>query len=509
MINSIKNKWRNYSILETESFYHLSFVTLVLFSISLRFFHLGEIIDDPHSWRQCDTANYIWDFYKNGVDFLHPAVCWMGGYKTLILEFPLTEALIAWLYQIFEPSTIIARLFFLFFYTLGVFYFYKNCAFFLQKKTAMFSTIIYTFLPLSYYYSRALHIDFFALSFAMGMNYYYLVGIKEQKVKKIVIGSLFATIAFLVKVPYAISFCFPLIYFITKEKKWPFCLKWTILFVYPDLLFAWWTFKSNAINSLAPDWHFIQGYRKFDDNFRWYFGTLEHRFVSKNWSTLFDRLVYDLSAGYIGTGFFLIGVCVSIFRKKYSLLWYWFLGVIVYLLIFFFLNVIHNYYQIPFVPLFAIFMAIGIEFLADFLESKNSILIQLFFLVTLCITAISFSEKSFFKQEIIYEDIGKQIAENSNENDLLIVSYGKLSVHCPLILYRAKRNGWSIPIDVINEKIVTNLCKEGCKYLAFIEEKLPKNDFGNFLKLYPMKTIPLQNGNKLFLIDLKTKKRLE
>ena len=36
--------------------------------IAIRCFHLGSEIDSPHDWRQCDTAHYIRDFYRNGID---------------------------------------------------------------------------------------------------------------------------------------------------------------------------------------------------------------------------------------------------------------------------------------------------------------------------------------------------------------------------------------------------------------------------------------------------------
>jgi len=505
MLNSFKSKFGNYFTVGTDSFNFLIFLILIIVSISLRFLHFGEIIDDPHGWRQCDTANYIWSFYKNGVDFFHPSVCWMGGYKTLILEFPLPEAIAAWLFEIFGPSNMLARFVFLFFYCGGVYYLYKICSLFLDKQTSQLATIIYTFLPLSYYYSRALHIDYFALSFSFGMFYYYLVGIKSQSVKKIVIGSLFATVAFLVKAPYAIFFCIPIVYTITKEKKWLFCFKWGILFAIPVVVFIWWIMKSTYINSLAPDWDFIPGYRKFDDNMKWYFGAFEHRFIIRSWNTLINRFYNDLSGGFINIGLLIIGICVSIYKKQHVILWFWLISVIIYLIVFFNLNVIHNYYQIPFVPVFAIFMAIGIVFLSDYFKTKNfHQWIQLFLLGILIYFSVNFSEKKFFTQEKEHQFIGKCIEENTKENDLIIVSYGGLSVHCPIILFRANRNGWSIPIKDLTTKITYNLLIEGCRYLAIIDNQMPGGEFRNFLIFYKRKEIPLSDGKILFLIDLNT-----
>ena len=92
------------------------FPILVLVLVGIRFVHFGEIVDEPHSWRQCDTANYIWAYYQDGIDLLHPSVCWMGGHKTTILEFPLPEAIISIFYKLFGPDLFWARLVFLAFF---------------------------------------------------------------------------------------------------------------------------------------------------------------------------------------------------------------------------------------------------------------------------------------------------------------------------------------------------------------------------------------------------------
>ena len=48
----------------------------VLLLLALRIPHFGPQLDDPNSWRQCDTVHNSLDFYRRGLDVLHPAVCW-------------------------------------------------------------------------------------------------------------------------------------------------------------------------------------------------------------------------------------------------------------------------------------------------------------------------------------------------------------------------------------------------------------------------------------------------
>ena len=77
------------------------FWLLLALLVGMRFMHLSEAIEEPHSWRQCDTAQYIRSFQEEGIDLLRPSVCWMGNHKTVILEFPLPEAVVAIVQQVF------------------------------------------------------------------------------------------------------------------------------------------------------------------------------------------------------------------------------------------------------------------------------------------------------------------------------------------------------------------------------------------------------------------------
>ena len=117
--------------------------------LTLRRLHLTPEIDAPHDWRQCDTAHYIHDFYQNGIDLLHPKVCWMGASDTLALEFPLPEAIVAAAYQVFGEHLPLARLIFLGFFVGAVFYFFKISALLFGEPLAQLATLVYLFLPFS------------------------------------------------------------------------------------------------------------------------------------------------------------------------------------------------------------------------------------------------------------------------------------------------------------------------------------------------------------------------
>lgn len=483
----------------------MAFIVVLLISLALRFLHMGESIDGPHSWRQCDTASYIQNFYQDGVDFFHPAVCWMGGYKTLILEFALPEAIVAWSFDFLGASNFTSRLVFILFFCVGVFYFYKICRLMVNERTSQLATIIYTFLPLSYYYSRAIHIDFFALSASFAMYYHYSKGIANQSPKALAIGSFFAILAFLVKAPYAMPFVLPLLYQIYKEKKWSFCLKNSWIFLVPVIVFVWWVRQAAFINSQAPDWSFIPGYRKFDNNAKWYFGSFEHRFILRSWMTLGGRFIDELGVGIVGIMLLLAGMMHSWRKKQAPLLWFWLGGLVIYFFTFFNLNVIHNYYQIPFVPVFALFMALGINRLSDhqgsFLKRR---LTFIGLVVALLLSCIYYSETLFFTRDTEYETIAAHIEKRSQPGDLVLVSHDDHSVHCPWILQRAHRNGWSVSPDILTDEIIHQLIAENCKHLAIIDDKIPLGLKSIITDGYAMETIDLKDekGKRLYWINL-------
>src|SRR5947207_6093573 len=69
----------------------LLLAAILLAGAALRVPHLTGPIDEPHAWRQAETAQYARSFFRDGIDLLHPTVCWLGGHHTLALEFPRSE----------------------------------------------------------------------------------------------------------------------------------------------------------------------------------------------------------------------------------------------------------------------------------------------------------------------------------------------------------------------------------------------------------------------------------
>jgi hypothetical protein len=470
--------------------------------IALRFLHFGESIDDPHSWRQCDSANMIWSFYQNGIDVLHPEVCWMGGHKQLVLEFPGVYAIIALAYDLFGASHTVARAILLLFFAAGTVYFYKVVSFITNLKLARLATVMYLLMPLGLFYSRAIQIDFSAMFFVLGMVFHYSVGFTEKRIGHVLLGSMFATLAFLTKVPYVVPAVFPLAYLILRTKDFKFVLKTIPVLLIPVVTFAIWWKHGLIVNDSAPDWSFIPTYRKFTESSHWYFGNMHQRLQSENWIKIGTRLWSEV----IGLPSLILLLMAAFYKKKgLAFFLLWMLGNLIYVLIFFNLNLIHNYYQIPFLVPFAVFIAAGLIKFSELISAKNNVLekvVTVAVLLGIGVWNFSYAEANYYKTQPYLELIGGVLEKNSNKDDLVIISYGGMDPRNPMLLYRARRNGWSIPHKDLSPTIIYKLMGQGANQLAIVSRNAPGGQGKTFTDFFPQKKFSLAGRDSLFLYQL-------
>ncbi len=485
------------------------FPVLLLVLVGIRFVHLGEFVDEPHAWRQCDTANYIWSFYLDGIDLLHPSVCWMGGHKTTIMEFPLPEAIISIFYKIFGPSLIWARIVFLTFFLGAVRYFYLIVKLFGGKGLAEFACIFYLAFPLGIYYSRAIHIDFTAIFFAHAMLYHFLIGTQREQWWHILTGGLLGGIGFMIKSPYLFFLYLPLVAWIHHHRKWKFTLRTAVFFILPIVLFIPWQMHVNQVNAKAPDWDFIPRYKKFVDMWGWYFGVWEMREVGSNWMVIFNHIRYEILA-YWGLWAAIIGIVCKPFSLKGNMIRLWLLGACIYVLVFFNLNFVHNYYQIPLMAPLALCMALFCQSIQEQIQrfiSNWAVRVMLIPIVLFAWRAwelteqrrLNETEKPYFQYYYQLQTVsiagGQAIREHTPDRSLIIISYGGFDCRAPMILYRARRYGWSIPQADLTPEIVEKLREEGAEYLAVILIGPIRDMMNSYLDQFPHQSYPLQDTN--------------
>lgn len=475
--------------------------------VIVRLLHLNNVIDDPHAWRQYDTKQYIESLYE-GKSFLAPEVCWMGEHKTLILEFPLPEYLIAAVYKITGPNIIVGRLVLLLFFLLFLYYLYKLLKLYFSDSVPEIAVFVIGMMPLSLFYSRAIHIDFFVLAFVMASFYYLIKSVRMKSRILVLLTVVIMTVVALVKSPYILIILLPALFLLIHEKKFRWILSNFYFFLLPVIALYFWVSYSKHINASAPDWSFIPNYNNFTNMWYWYFGTWDQRMNLYNWETVGFRILREVT-GYTGLVLCLIGLMYS--DTKDGKNWvFWLLGsTIIYVLVFFNLNVIHNYYQLPFVVSLGILMAMGIQYIMNRLKSIAS---PFYSATLLCaiftIESVTYAETNYYTVNKEVNEVAEIIRENTKKDDSIIVSYGGLTPQCPIVLQPANRFGWSIPIHDFRLEQAVKLWKDyGADYLALVyfgELSGELQSFYNFWKEQQreVKVFKLSTGENLYLFKL-------
>jgi hypothetical protein len=468
---------------------------------------LYSFVENPHSWRQLDTLFYAYDYYKNGIDLLSPSVSWMGGYKTVVLEFPILSALLSFMFYLPGNEVVWMRLFCFAIFLLSAFYLYKLTALFNSKSLALFTAVIYMMLPLSVFYSRALIADFTVMLCSTAMMYYYANGIRDENVKLLIAGSVFALFGAVMKVPYMFVAYTPVIYYIFREKKTRFALKNLYLFLIPVILFFVWQLYVFDKNSEAPDWNFIPGFFKFVGMSSWYFGDISDRFDWANWKNLLVRSGASVVM-FTGTIFLLAGLFLNRKKINKSFFNFYTLGLAAYLIIFLKLNFIHDYYQLPFLVAVAFYIGVAIETIyrkfKEQSETKALVYVSVI-LIILGINGIWFTERWYYKPDKLRIEASEYIMDNTSKDDLIITSIEDTDPRDPRLNAPAYRFGWAIRNMDLTPGLIDSLKSNGANYLIYIvkEDEIPTELHSYLSQITPILKKSLENDSEREILIFK------
>lgn len=464
----------------------LAFPIALALLLALRLFHLGGPIDDPHSWRQCDTASQTAGFVRHGVDLLHPVVRWLGGHRTLIFEFPLPEAIAALLGRAFgwDPASghVWDRVVALGFFLVSVGYFHA-CARELTGSTvaSRVATLAYAASPLAMYYSRAAQVDFAAQALAHALLWHALRALRGGAVGHVAAAALLGALGALIKAPYLVPVaCVLGVVVLARPSVGAFARAAVALGV-PAVAFALWRRHVDAVNASTPDWTFLPGFYKEVNPLWWYVGELGQRFQPAVWIKLARRFVFEVASpalaalALLGT---LVGAASSVRRERPApsgrvLALAWLAGAFAYLLVFFPLNVIHNYYQTPFVAPLALLAGLGGAWLFDRVPAP---LAGAATVVALAVAVWMPHALHWYRIDWVRVHAGEAIRRLTPANDLVVAVDRGTEFSDPRLLQRADRDGWPIKAADATPERLARLRAEGAKWIVWVEEGATSGD---------------------------------
>jgi 4-amino-4-deoxy-L-arabinose transferase-like glycosyltransferase len=481
----------------------LLLAAILLAAVALRLPHLTGPIDEPHAWRQAETAQYARSFHENGIDLLHPAVCWLGAHRTLVEEFPLPEAVMAFGYGLTGgENLVLARLVTLAFFLGAALYLFLLVRLLFDRTVAALALAIFSVLPLGVYYSRGIHVDPAALCFVHGAVFHAVRGHERGRGRDFVAAALWALPACLIKAPYALPFVIP-IGGLVLTRFAPRRAVALVIAAAPAVLgFVAWRHHSAIVNGGVPDWSFIPGFRAdvakhAQGAADWYFGPQAMRGDPAVWMALFHRLRAGVG-GSLGMALIALGLAVAPWSARSHgsrgqvFLWGWLAGAFLYAVVFLNLNVIHNYYQLPLLAPAAATAALGLALcrrgwarLAPRAAWVGTVAIVAV-LGLMAVRAVDAGARHYYQLDLTRLEGGAVARAHTPRGALLIASTAKsTATDDPRLLYCAARYGWSVPLADLSPGLVERLRSLGATHLLVVLDREPPAAVAQIAAVYP------------------------
>ena len=331
---------------------------IILLALILRLYKIDRPLADWHSWRQADTASVARNFVKEGFNPIIPRYDDMSSQangldnreRYRFVEFPIYNTLVAIVWSIFGISVTSARL-----VTVAITLGSTLLLYFLVKhlsgwQTAALAAFFFATLPFNVFYSSTILPGPLMVLGILGLYFSFTRWLDDDRNWHWLASSIvFANLAILTW-PIAIFFMLPIVYL--AYDKYGFDL-----YKKPNL----WIF---AVTSIAPFAAWRLWMSRFPEgipNWRFLLNEGDIRFKGAFFRWLIVERMGNLILTVTGFALFILGIITRPQAREKLFYYSWLVAAFLYFVVFASGNVRHDYYQVPFIPIAAIFMAIGIK----------------------------------------------------------------------------------------------------------------------------------------------------
>ncbi len=371
----------------------LAFVLLA--GVAARTYHLVGLPHDNHWYRQYETAALARNFYEGRMNILYPQVDWGGespGYVES--EFPVYPYLVAVLYQIGGPQEWLARMLNICLYVPSALLLFLLTRKVYDERAALLATAFYSFLPLSYFFTRDIQADALAALGTLAGIYFFWTWTEGERWPLLVLSALGTALAVLIK-PSNLYIGLPLLYLLWSRfgprflGKWP-CWLYALAVLLPAYLwyahaFTLWENYGNTF-------------------FRAYVGMTLPSLTDDIWltfgNTILQRLVFNMATP-AGVLLLALGFLKGPPRGVYLLHW-WAVGFGISMVIAPGPHAGHDYYQLPAIYFIAAFMGQGLALILSRQVSSLALAIALSILATvLIVLCVRESPDSSFSRVVL------------------------------------------------------------------------------------------------------------
>ncbi len=453
-------------------------LAVVALALALRLVDVDKPFLDLQTWRQADTAAIARNYYEEGFDFSHPRVDWRGDTPGYVeMEFPLYNFLVACGYRaVGGADEWVAHLLSALFSAATIPLLYALAWTFYGTAAARIAAFVLAVNPLDVFYGRAIMPDAAMLFFSVGAVLFFLRWTETSRAATFAAAVVFSALAFLVKIP-TLYLGLPLLFLAWQRFG-------TSTFRQPAL----WAFAALTLGATVL-WY-RHGFDLFEQTHLTY--GIWNRYGYAKWGNLdvladpaFYTLVLDRLWGVVLTpvGFVLTiaGAVMPVRDRRERVFHVWLLALVVFVLIAAEGNRVHKHYQLPFVPVAAVFIgkALSALWYGEWRASVVQSPVVRAASVGACLVAFAvfgwlyaaplFAVQPFYRAQYeIGQDVDRLIPK-----DALVVT-GEIDDNkntpyrsqSPILLYFSHRKGWQLlPEEFTDPNRLHDLVARGAGYL--------------------------------------------
>ncbi|HEX7517377.1 MAG TPA: glycosyltransferase family 39 protein [Chthoniobacterales bacterium] len=455
-------------------------IIIVLIAVVVRLIEIEQTFIDPWSWRQSDVAAIARNFLENGFHFNRPQIDWAGNAQGYVgTEFPILPFVAALCYRITGVQEWVGRIQGVIFFAVALPFFFLLVRRISGEVAALWATFFYSFAPLSIVASRAFMPDVPSLSLALAGMYFFLVWLERNNRRALIGSALLISLSFLIKLPAAVIGA-PLLYLAVaavgacpesdrRDRRPPlqdllkrFSTSWELwLFALITLAPpAIWYWHAHRIAETFYPYHFFGGGGFRIMNAAWYWKIAKQTALSS-----LTPVLFTLAA---------LGAFVAP-RGKYTRIFHWWLAAMAMFIFAVGWGNRHQWYQLPLVPIAAVFAGCACQWVASRLGSHRvvpalaSVLLAAAFGISSHHCALPFYRPAAAG----LRNLGLELKEATTPNALIIAA----DDGDPTVFYYAHRKGWHFLEDGIYQgnpfdsaQVIANLEKlrgRGASHLVF------------------------------------------
>jgi 4-amino-4-deoxy-L-arabinose transferase-like glycosyltransferase len=432
------------------------------------------------------------------------------------MELPLLPAVVAVFYRVLGENFLIGRVVVIASSLATVLAIYLLGRRLFGEAAGRAAAFLFAISPTAVYFGRAFIVDTPTVLFSVAAILAFIVYTETDQPKYAVIGGACLALAWMVKLPAFLTFG-PVAFIGMRARKFSLVKdKWFLAAVaFAFITTALWYWHANnlylrtgltvGIWRGAGTYPGLLGELAGPTSTFTGWSTRELLMGSNWWRVLFTRfwMMHLTPAGFVLAA---VGLILALRIPRASVIYVWLAACVSFIFAVGTGNFGHEYYQLPILPPLALFFGVAAApmFDGEFLTRKvGRIIGPLLAAALLTVLAlVSFNEsfvvRNFFRPELLdYTPIRAGAAIDQvtpKDATLIVVEFGVSdnAANAPMLLYHARRRGWSFDLRGLTITAVEELRRRGAQYFAttvYPELQQTQPGFAQYLSQFEM--VPL------------------